>query len=421
MNDFLKFMQDSVTVFHACSNVETYLIANDYIKLEENTTWKIEYNKKYYIKRNDTAIFAIKTPSKKNTNGLNITTSHLDSPTFKVKPNSKLKGEHVRLNIEAYGGPILPSWLDKPLSIGGRVIIKENNKLVSKLVYIDKDLLIIPNLPPHLNPSVSKGNEYSISQDILPLMSLDKDTSLEDILAKELNIDKSNILDYDIFLVNRQRASIGGSNDEFIFSPQLDDLASAYSCLQGFLNSKSDNFNIYIAFDNEEVGSLTKQGAASTFFLDCLNRILNKLSYTEEDKNILLANSFMLSCDNAHALNINKPNFFDYNNRPLLGKGVVIKYNANQRYTTDAISGSYVTMLAELANIKVQQYSNKSDLRGGSTLGALLIGQCALNSADIGLPQLAMHSSLEVIAKEDLSSMTKLIETFYNEYFNKYI
>lgn len=415
MLNFLNFMRESVSNFHAASLIEEILLKNDFHKLEENNYWKLEYAKKYFIKRNDSSILAFKLPSKKSVLGLNLTTSHLDSPTFKIKPYSLINdGNYLKLNVEAYGGPILSTWFDKPLSVAGRVIISEDNKLVSKLCYVDKDLLIIPSVPPHLMPSVQKGKEYNLQIDMLPLLGLNSSFDLKTILAKELKIDPEKIVDFDLVLVNRQRARLGGYNDEFIFSPQLDDLSSAYTCLQGFLSSTNDSFNMYLAFDNEEVGSLTKQGAGSTFLKTTLDRISEKLNYTVEERNILLANSFMLSSDNAHAVNPNHPELFDKDNRPYLGQGVVLKYNANQKYTTDSLSASYVLSLAKEAKICIQRYANRSDIRGGSTLGAILLSQVALHSADIGLPQLAMHSSLEVCATKDLGDMINLVKTFYD-------
>lgn len=416
MNNFLNFMRESVTNYHACLNIEKILIKNNFIKLEENIYWKLDYNKKYYIVRNDTSIIAFTTPIKKTLKGSNIIASHLDSPTFKIKPNNLINdGHYIRLNTEVYGGPILSSWFDKPLSIAGKVIVKEEDKIITKLLYIDRDLLVIPNLPPHLESKVSKGMEYNLRIDLLPLLGIEGSLTLQEIISKELNIDYHDILDFDLMLVNRQRARLGGYNNEFVFSPQLDDLSSSYATLEGFIKSNNNNtFNFYIAFDNEEIGSMTPQGADSPYFKDIMTRIYNNLNYSIEEELILKNNSFVLSCDNAHALNPNHPELFDQNNRPYLGNGVVLKYNANYRYTTTPTSASYIKLLAQKAKINLQTYTNRSDLRGGSTLGALLISQVAINSADIGLPQLAMHSSLEVCATKDIIDLVKLSEVFYN-------
>ena len=417
MNNFLNFMRESVSNYHACLNIENILKANNYIKLEENNYWKLEYNKKYYLKRNDTALIAFTTPKAKTLRGSNIIASHLDSPTFKIKPNNLINdGHYIRLNTEVYGGPILASWFDKPLSIAGKVLIKDNNKMITKYLYIDRDLLIIPNIPPHLDNRVSKGMEYNLRIDLLPILGLSDSLSLSEIISKELNVDYNDILDFDLMLVNRQRARIGGYNNEFIFSPQLDDLASSYATLEGFIEANNkDTFNFYVAFNNEEIGSMTPEGADSPYLKDVLLRIYNNLGYNLEEEMILKNNSFVISCDNAHAVNPNHQELFDQNNKPYLGNGVVLKYNANYRYTTTAYSASYIKMLAGKAKINLQTYTNRSDLRGGSTLGALLISKLAINSCDIGLPQLAMHSSLEVCATKDIIDLIKLSETFYND------
>ncbi len=413
MLNFLNFMRESVSCFHAANNISSILLKNGFKQLEENNYWQLEYGHKYFIKRNDSAIVAFKIPAKKTLHGLNITSSHLDSPTFKIKPNSLLTdGKYLRLNTEAYGKTILNTWLDRPLSIAGRVLINNNNVVKTNLLYVDKDLLIIPNVAPHLMPNVAKGKEYNLQVDMLPLLGIEGSLDLKSIIAKELKVDPETILDYELVLVNRQRARLGGYNDELVFSPQLDDLACAYTTLMGFIND-SDNFNFYVAFDNEEVGSQTRQGASSTYLSLIIDRILEKLNYTIEEKGILLANSFMLSCDNAHALNPNHQEVYDLNNKPYLGNGVVLKYNANQKYTTDALSAAYVNLLAKKAKINLQPYVNRSDIPGGSTLGALLLSQVAIHSADIGLPQLSMHSSLEICASKDLADMINLIKTFY--------
>ena len=419
MLNFLNFMRESVSNYHACLNIEEILIKANYQKLEDNKYWNLEYNKKYYIKHNSRSIIAFTTPAKKTLLGSNLVVSHVDSPTFKIKPQALLAdGNYIRLNTEVYGGPILSSWYDKPLSIAGQILIKKEDKIEERFIYIDKDLLIIPSVPPHLDPKVSKGTEYNLKTDVIPLLGIDGSLSLLEILSKELNISYTDILDFDLCLVNRQRARLGGYNNEFIFSPQIDDLASVYATLDAFIKSENHEvFNFYIAFDNEEVGSMTSEGADSSYLRETLTRIMTNLSYTYEEQLIVKNNSFVLSCDNAHAVNPNHTELFDPNNRPYLGKGVVLKYNSNYRYTTTSISASYLKLLASKAKLNLQAYTNRRDLRGGSTLGALLTSQLAINSADIGLPQLAMHSSLEVCAAKDLFDLVKLVEVFYNNVF----
>lgn len=417
MNKFLNFMRDSVSAYHATKNMADLLIKSGFIPLEENKSWHLEANSKYFVVRNNSAIIAFTTPNGHTNYGLNITASHSDSPTFKLKPNCLLNdGKYIRFNTEVYGGPIFATWLDKPLSIAGKVLIKNETGIETRLMYIDKDILVIPNLAPHMKPEVAKGITYNAQIDMLPFLGLANDNlTLENIIAKELGISVEAIIDFDLVLVNRQRARLLGYNNDMIMSPQLDDLASAYTSLQAFLNSKNkDSFNVFACFDNEEVGSRTRQGAGSKFMFDVIERSLSSMNYKKEEINALLANSFLISVDNAHAVNPNQPSVSDVLNKTYLNEGVVLKYNANQSYTTDAFSAAYVQILAKEAKVKLQKFANRSDIRGGSTLGAISSGQVSIHAADIGLPQLAMHSSNEVCGVLDLDMMIRLLTAFYD-------
>lgn len=417
MNKFLAFMRDSVSSYHAVQNMENMLIESGFLKLEENKSWRLEFNKKYYICRNNSAIIAFTTPSEKVYNGINMSASHSDSPSFKVKPKCLINdGNYVRLNTEVYGGPILSTWLDRPLSLAGRVVVKGNGRIKTRLVYIDKDLLVIPNVAPHLMPEVNNGLKYNAQINMLPVLGLNSESlDLNAILAKELMCSQSDILDFDLFLVNRQRIKTLGYNDNLVISPQLDDLASAYACLTGFLNAQNKtSFNLFVCFDNEEVGSRTRQGAGSCFLEDTISRMLENLGYNAEEKMIVAANSFLISADNAHATNPNVPGLCDPLNKTYLNQGVVIKYNANQSYTTDSLSASYILSVAKKLGLNIQTYTNRSDVRGGSTLGAILLGKYSIHSVDIGIPQFAMHSASEVCAISDVSDTIKLLEGFYN-------
>lgn len=417
MNNFLNFMRDSVSCFHATKNIVEILVNSGFSQLEENKSWHLEANKGYFVVRNNSSVIAFTTPKSHSNYGINITASHSDSPTFKIKPNSLINdGKYLRLNTEVYGGPIFPTWLDKPLTVAGRVLVQNNNTIETKLLYVDKDILVIPNLAPHMKPEVSKGTTYNAQIDMLPFLGdASSNLSIETIISKELNIREDDILDFDLVLVNRQRARLLGYNNDLVISPQLDDLASAYTSLKAFVNSNNRNtFNVFTCFDNEEVGSRTRQGAGSRFLFDVLERALSSLNYKKEEINSIFANSFLISVDNAHAVNPNQPNVTDSLNKAYLNQGVVLKYNANQSYTTDGFSASYVQILAKEAKIKLQKFANRSDVRGGSTLGAISSSQVSIHSADIGLPQLAMHSSNEVCGVLDLDMMIRLLTTFYN-------
>lgn len=416
MNKFLNFMREAVSKYHAVNYYVNDLETNGFKRLSENKTWRLEFNKKYYVVRNDSSIIAFKTPKEKVFTGINITASHTDSPTFKIKPNHLLNdGSYLRLNTEVYGGPIISTWLDRPLSIAGKVILEDGGKLLSKLVYIDKDLLVIPNMAPHLKPEINNGYKYNLQLDMMPLFGQASDNyNLNVILAKELMVSQNDIKSFDLYLVNRIRARQFGYNDDLILSPQLDDLASSYASYIAFRNQDNKAFNVFASFDNEEVGSMTRQGADSNFLEVVLKRAYQALGYKEEEYLISLANSIMLSIDNAHALNPNNKASYDELNRPILNKGVVIKYNANERYTTNSLTSAYLNKLAKEENINLQAYTNRSDIRGGSTLGAILLSHLSINSCDIGLPQLMMHSSTELCGLKDINDLVKLVTKFYS-------
>ncbi len=414
----LNLLNSSYSNYHVIKNIEELLLENQFNVLKENEKWNLEFGKKYYVKRNNTSIIAFTLPNTKTNFGLNITASHSDSPTFKIKPNSIIDdGKYVRLNTEVYGGPIFTSWLDRPLTLAGRVLINNGNVISTEYIYIDKNLLIIPNIAPHMKPEVAKGTTYNAQIDMLPLLSVSTNRrfDLNEVLAEELGLNKEDILDYDLILVSRQNTETLGLNDEMVVSPKLDDLGSVYTSLLGFVDSNNcDSINLFVCFDNEEVGSNTRQGAGGTFLVDVLDRIFDNLDYSLEERKIVVANSFMLSCDNAHACHPNLSSYFDQNNRTYLNSGVVLKYNANQQYTTSGISASYVKLIAKKANLNLQSFVNRSDIRGGGTLGYVSVSQLSIHAADIGLPQLAMHSSCEVCGINDILDMINLVNTFYN-------
>lgn len=303
----------------------------------------------------------------------------------------------------------MSSWLDRPLSISGRIVTAKNGKVETKLVNIDRDLLVIPSLAIHMSRDINKGYEFNIRRDMCPIAS-DKNGRIEDIIAENVGVDKEEILGFDLSLYNRMRGTVLGADGEYFSAPRIDDLQCMYSTLEGFLNSESDdNVTVFAAFDNEEVGSGTKQGAKSSFLRDVLERICNN----SETYKRAVAKSFMLSCDNAHAVHPNFADKSDGTNRVYMNGGIVIKYNANQRYTTDAVSEAVVKYVCKNADVPYQMYANRSDIPGGSTLGNLSNEKVSLNTADIGLAQLAMHSSYETAGSRDTEYMVKMIKEFY--------
>ena len=416
-NELIEFIKNSATQFQTVDTIETYLNNNKYNKLKENETWKLKSGK-YYVTRNATSIIAFDIPSKLEDYHFQLCTSHTDSPTFKIKNVSELESNgYLKLNVELYGGAILNTWLDKPLTIAGRVLVKNKNTCKSVNLYIDKDLFIIPNMPIHINNELNKGFQYNIQIDLCPLVSTNnlRKGDFVKYIAKYLNVKSENIISYDLYLVNRQNPTILGFEDEFICAPRLDDLQASFCSLKGLLDSHTNKcINVYACFDNEEVGSLTKQGASSTFLYDVLSRINNCLKYSQEDFYKAISKSFNISFDNAHAIHPNHPEKYDAENKCFINKGVVIKENASQSYTTDAFSRAIFNKVCDSAKVPYQSFANRSDSRGGSTLGNLSNNQVSMNTVDIGLAQLAMHSNFETAGCLDTEYGYKAIKEYYS-------
>ncbi len=418
INEFLDFVKTSKTAFHACKNIEDILLENKYIKLAENEKWNLKKEGKYFISRNNASIVAFTIPSNLDELSYNITAAHLDSPTFKLKPNFKLDEKRFnRLNVEVYGGPIFNTWMDRGLDIAGRVFVKENGKIKPVLFSFDKPVALIPNLPIHYNREVNKGVTLNPQVDLVPLIA-DKDNidvNLLDEVAKKLNVEKNNILSYDLYLSLLERGYLAGINNDFIMAPQIDNLECSFGLTKALLNSKNTkSVNVVALFDSEEIGSSTRDGAGSTLLKDVLERISYSLKLDTEAHKIALANSFIVSADNAQGYHPNYPSKYDPTNAVILNSGIVIKNAARGSYTTDALSSSYFKEICMNAKAKFQDNTNRSDVPGGSTLGAISLGLVSIPSVDIGLAQLAMHSSFETAGAKDLDDLIKAIEEFYN-------
>ena len=417
--ELLDFLQKSPTAFHAVENIKEELNKQGFVELLEGQPWKMVPGGKYYVTRNNSSIIALKVGSNLENYSFNVAASHSDCPTFKLKENAELevKGKYTQLNTEGYGGMICSTWFDKPLSIAGRLLIKDGNELKTQLINIDRDLVLIPNVAIHMNRAVNDGYAYNKQIDMLPLFGgADcKPGDFKKLVAKEAGVSVEDIYGSDLYLYNRTAPSIWGANDEFISSQHLDDLQCAFTSLKGFLAGGNDqSINVLACFDNEEVGSGTKQGACSTFLYDTLQRINDNLSFAKEDYYRAVAKSFMVSCDNAHAVHPNHPEKTDAENCTFMNKGIVIKYSANQKYTTDAISSAVFTDICNKAEVPVQHFANRSDAAGGSTLGNLSSQKVSMHTVDVGLAQLAMHSSYETGGIKDSYYMVKALETFYN-------
>lgn len=418
VKDLIEFLENSPSCFHATENMKNMLLKVDFEQLYENKKWNIRPGGSYFVCRNDSALIAFTIPES-SFSGMRIMASHGDSPAFKIKENPELEtdGHYIRLNVERYGGMLCAPWLDRPLSVAGRVIIKnpESKVCESRLVNAERDLVLIPNLAIHMNREANSGYKYNAQTDMLPLYGnmTDKGTFMK-IIAEAAGVKEEEILGHDLFLYNREKASIWGGSKEFISCGRLDDLQCAFASIKGFLAGKKQKYlAVHCVFDNEEVGSGTKQGAASTFLYDTLTRIHDCLGLTREDYLMHLADSFMISADNAHAVHPNHTDKADPSNRPYINGGIVIKFNANQRYCTDGVSAAMFRDICRTAGVPVQTFVNRSDMAGGSTLGNISNTKVALNTVDIGLPQLAMHSPYETAGVQDTQYLIRASEEFF--------
>lgn len=422
--ELLAFLKKSTSTFHAIHNLKEELEANGYVELLEGKKWDVVPGGKYYVTRNNSSIIAVNIGTELDDYSFNVASSHSDSPTFKLKEFAEIQvnGKYTKLNTEGYGGMLCTTWFDRPLSIAGRVLVKEGDSFVTKLLDIDRDLLVLPNMAIHMNRAVNDGYAYNKQVDMLPLFG-GADTQkgdLKKLIAAELGVEESDIYGNDLYLYCRQDGFVWGANEEFISSPRLDDLQCAYTSLKGFLaGSNAKSINVYACFDNEEVGSGTKQGALSTFLYDVLHRVNTGLGKTEEDYYRAVASSFMLSADNAHAVHPNHPAKTDVANCVYMNEGVVVKQNASQKYTSDAVSIAVFRGLCEKAGVPVQFFANRSDELGGSTLGNLSSQKVSMNTVDIGLPQLAMHSTVETAGIKDTYYMYKVMEEFFNSHVSE--
>ena len=414
LKDLMNFLDSSVTMFHAISECEKVLKDSGYIYLPENEKWNIRAGK-YYTKRNSSSLIAFDIAD--GDYHFQISAAHSDSPTFKLKDRPIIESNgYLKLNVEAYGGMIDATWLDKPLTLAGRVMVDTGCGIETRLLYIDKDLLIIPNVPIHFNREINKGFAFNNQVDMLPVFSAGNlsEADFDKMLAKELGVKPEAILAKDLYLVNRQKATVIGYDNELISSGRLDDLECVYTSLLGFIEANNNNhINVFAVFDNEEVGSVTKQGAMSTFLVSTLNRINKALGKSDEDYYRAIAKSMLISCDNAHAIHPNHPELFDVKNRPVLNKGIAIKESANQKYTTDAFSRAVLKKILDNKNIPYQTFANRSDIVGGSTLGNLSNTAVSMNAVDIGLPQLAMHSAYETAGAKDVEYAIEALRAFF--------
>lgn len=415
-DDLVEFLQESVTPFHAAATAESWLRAAGFTRLEEADYWNLEPGKGYYTTRNGSSVVAWRVPDHA-IGGWRIVASHSDSPTWKIKTDIVENDGCRRLSVEGYGGMIMSTWLDRPLTVGGRVIVKTEDGIESRLVCIDRDLLVIPSLAIHFQRDINKGHTFNPQVDMQPLWGPAGSRTLTDLVAEELGVDTADILDSDLQLVTRQAPTQIGPDGEFFMAPRIDDLECAATTLLGFLDAAAETDSacapVWAMLDNEEVGSSSRMGAQSSYLRDVLDHIVDAIPHSGQAMHRAMANSFMLSADNAHATHPNFPQKSDPCAPVRLGGGVVLKYNASQKYTTNAVSGAIFRAICEKADVPVQVFTNRADEAGGSTLGNLQSHTLPIPMADIGLAQLAMHSAVETASVADAEAMTKAVAAFY--------
>lgn len=412
--DLLHFISKSPSVFHVVRHIKAALLYAGFTEIREEDSWQIKRGGKYVVTRNGSALIAFSVPEDGG-NAFKITAAHCDSPTFKIKENPEMRdGKYTRLNVEGYGGMIMSTWLDRPLSAAGRLFVKDNGQIISKLVSLDHPTLLIPSVAIHMDRTVNSGHAWNIQNDLLPLYSTDGAADFMETLAQAVKVKAADILGHDIFLYSCAPGILWGPQHEFISSPRLDDLQCAFATFRGFTNGKKEkDISVYALFDNEEVGSGTAQGAGSTFLTNTISRLALSLGRSYDEIQAMLAKSFMISADNGHAVHPNHGEYADPVNAPVLNGGIIIKFNASQKYSTDGYSAAVFRDLCLKADVPLQTYTNRSDIPGGSTLGNISNTKVAVPTVDIGLPQLAMHSSYETAGAKDTEYLVKAVSYFF--------
>ena len=412
----IEFIKKSPTSFHAISSIKQMLLESGFRQLSENDPWALSPGDNGFVIRSDSSLIAFRIPEK-NADHFQIIASHSDSPSFKIKENAEIMvdGHYTELNVEKYGGMLMAPWFDRPLSVAGRIVVRTEHGLESRLVDVGRDLLVIPNLAIHMNRQVNEGYAYHPQKDMTPLFGDETaGKAFLPLIAETAGVKKEEILGTDLFLYNRVPGTIWGASREFFSSPRLDNLQSVYSSVRAFLDIPDpESISVCCVFDTEEVGSTAKQGADSTFLQDTLTRICMAVSGSAERCPMMIAGSFMLSADNAHAVHPHHPDKADPTNRPYMNHGPVLKFNAYQKYTTDSVSGAVFKEICRRADVPCQIYINHSDIPGGSTLGNISNRHVSLPTADIGCAQLAMHSPYETAGIKDTWYMLQAMKMFY--------
>ena len=423
-DELIAFLNESHNEYLAANAIRNILIKSGFKEIKENETWNLKENSKYFFLRNGNSLVAFITPYRLNKSDFyyKIISSHLDSPALKLKENSAVcTNFYEKWKVEVYGGLINSTYVDRPLGLAGRLIVKTKNGLETRIVDTKKAVAIIPNVAIHQNRNINNGFIYNPQVDLLPLAGVDGKAHYFDEIISSFLKDDEEIVSYDLYLYNFDRAQYVGFNDDLICGQKEDDLSSAFLSLKALIDSET-NYNesgIKIAafFNNEETGSLSFSGADSDLLKSTLRRIALSFNVKEGEYLTAIKKSFVLSADNGHAIHPNHPEMSDDKNLCLLNKGILLKFNSNMAYTSDAFTSAFVKTLCKENNIPFQVFFNRSDVRGGSTLGNISISQESILTADIGMPQLAMHSSFETIGSEDTKHMFNLMSSFYKTVF----
>lgn len=416
--DLIKFIDNSPLNYFAVANAKDILSKNGFKELSENKRWEIEKYGKYFVTRNDTALIAF-TVGEDLTKGFDILGSHTDSPTFKVKSNAEVSDSgYLKINIEPYGGMIYSTWTDRTLSLAGKVSYKKDGVIKSELINIDKDLLTIPNPAIHMNREVNKGFALNPQDHLYPIIQTIEENFengyLENLLADEVRIDANEILDFDLGLYDRQKGAI--INNMYQIG-RIDNLGSVHASLMAFVDAKANKNNVLVLNDNEEIGSRTPTGAFSPFLRDTLKRLADNIGYEDEDFYIALANTYLISADQAHAIHPNFKDYHDPTNPIRMNGGLVIKTAANGAYSSNIASNARLIDLANSIDCKIQKFHNRNDKAGGSTIGPIASTGLGINSIDVGEPILAMHSIRELGGIEDHFDAYKIYKAFYETNF----
>lgn len=416
--DLIKFIDNSPLNYFAVANAKDILSKNGFKELSENKRWEIEKYGKYFVTRNDTALIAF-TVGEDLTKGFDIIGSHTDSPTFKVKSNAEVNDSgYLKINIEPYGGMIYSTWTDRTLSLAGKVSYKKDGVIKSELINIDKDLLTIPNPAIHMNREVNKGFALNPQDHLYPIIQTIEENFengyLENLLADEVRIDANEILDFDLGLYDRQKGAI--INNMYQIG-RIDNLGSVHASLMAFVDAKANKNNVLVLNDNEEIGSRTPTGAFSPFLRDTLKRLADNIGYDDEDFYIALANTYLISADQAHAIHPNFKDYHDPTNPISMNGGLVIKTAANGAYSSNIASNARLIDLANSIDCKIQKFHNRNDKAGGSTIGPIASTGLGINSIDVGEPILAMHSIRELGGIEDHFDAYKIYKAFYETNF----